>query len=346
VDYRNLGRSGCAVSALALGTMTFGNTTNQDDAFAQLDAFAEAGGTLIDTADVYVGGLAETIIGRWLATRPTDITDRVVLATKGRFPTSEEPNGAGASRRHLDRALTASLRRLGVDTVDLYQIHAWDPLTPVEETLSFLDGAVRSGRIRYSGLSNHLGWQIQKTMDTAVSIGANAPVTLQSGYSLLSREIEWEITPACRSTGLGLLTYSPLAAGILTGKYHRATAPVANTRMADPRMGAYLRGRMSEPRTVAVMDAVRTIAENHGAATPHVALAWLLGRPTVCSVILGARTLDQLTANLDVDLRLTAEETTLLDTVSAPEVDFPYGGAAVAQFSRSIAGGWASLEAS
>jgi aryl-alcohol dehydrogenase-like predicted oxidoreductase len=151
----------------------------------------------VDTADVYVDGVSETIIGRWLADRPTDITERIVLATKGRFPTSGEPNGACLSRRHLDRALTASLRRLGVNTVDLYQVHSWDPLTPVEETLSFLDNALRSGTIRYCGLSNYLGWQIQNTVDTAQLEGLAGPVTLQTGYSLLSREVEWEIVPAC-----------------------------------------------------------------------------------------------------------------------------------------------------
>ena len=338
MEYRTLGRSGCAVSALALGTMTFGNTTDEEGAFAQLDAFTAAGGTLVDTADVYVDGASETIIGRWLSARPSE---HVVVATKGRFPTSAEPNGAGASRRHLDRALTASLRRLRVDTIDLYQIHAWDPLTPVEETLSFLDDAVRDGRIRYGGLSNYLGWQIQRTMNAARHAGLNAPVTLQTGYSLLSREIEWEIAPACESTGLGLLTYSPLGAGILTGKYQRPAAAVANTRMADPRMGPYLHGRTSEPRTVAVLDALGTIAGNRGVPIAHVALAWLLARPLVSSVVLGARTLDQLTANLDVSIRLTSEEHSTLDTVSVPEVDFPYGGTAVSQFARPVAGGWA-----
>jgi len=151
MEYRNLGGSGCAVSAFALGTMTFGDNTDEASAFAQLDAFAEVGGTLVDTADVYVDGASETIIGRWLADRQADITERIVLATKGRFPTSGEPNGAGLSRRHLDPALTASLRRLGVDTVDIYQVHSWDPLTLVEETLSFLDDALRSGKIRYCG---------------------------------------------------------------------------------------------------------------------------------------------------------------------------------------------------
>jgi aryl-alcohol dehydrogenase-like predicted oxidoreductase len=340
MEYRNLGGSGCAVSAFALGTMTFGDSTDEAGAFAQLDAFAEDGGTLVDTADVYVDGASETIIGRWLADRPADITERIVLATKGRFPTSGEPNGAGLSRRHLDRALNASLRRLGVDTVDLYQVHSWDHLTPVEETLSFLNDAIRSGKIRYYGLSNYLGWQIQKAVDTAQLEGLARPVTLQTGYSLLSREIEWEIVPACKSTGLGILTYSPLAAGILTGKYQQDVTPPENTRMADHPMGPYLRGRNQDKRTLAVLDAAKTIAGNTGVTLAQVALSWLAARPAVSSVILGARTLDQLTANLPIGLQLSTEETALLDEVSAPRIDFPYGGAIAHQMTRRIEGGW------
>jgi aryl-alcohol dehydrogenase-like predicted oxidoreductase len=147
------------------------------------------------------------------------------VATKGRFPTGGEPNAAGLSRRHLDRALAASLGRLGVDTIDLYQVHAWDPLTPLEETLSFLDDATRAGKIRYAGLSNYHGWQLQKAVDLTEFRRFARPVTLQTGYSLLSREVEWEITSACQSTGLGVLAFSPLAAGILTGKYQRRTTP-------------------------------------------------------------------------------------------------------------------------
>jgi len=221
MEYRTLGASGCAVSAFALGTMTFGNTTDQVGAFAQLDAFAGAGGTLIDTADVYVGGASETIIGRWLADRSTDVTERMVLATKGRFPTSGEPNAAGLSRRHLDRALNASLGRLGVDTIDLYQVHSWDPLTPLEETLSFLDDATRAGKIRYAGLSNCHGWQLQKAVDLAEFRRFARPVTLQCGYSLLSRQVEWEIIPACRSTGLGVLTSSR--------RWQRASSPASTS---------------------------------------------------------------------------------------------------------------------
>lgn len=340
MEYRVLGASGCAVSAYALGTMTFGNTTDQEGAFAQLDAFAEAGGTLVDTADVYVGGASETILGRWLAARPTEITDRMVVATKGRFPTSSEPNATGLSRRHLDRALNASLNRLDVDTIDLYQVHSWDPLTPLEETLRFLDDATRAGKIRYAGLSNYHGWQLQKAVDLAELRHFARPVTLQTGYSLLSREVEWEIAPACRSTGLGLLTFSPLAAGILTGKYQQHAPPAPDTRMADPRMGAYLRGRTREQRTLDVLDVTGKIAEGSGATMSQVALAWLVARPAVASVILGARTLDQLVTNLATELRLSAEETALLDQVSEPQVDYPYGGAAIGQFTRRVEGGW------
>jgi aryl-alcohol dehydrogenase-like predicted oxidoreductase len=340
MEYRKLGESGCAVSAFALGTMTFGDSTDEADAFAQLDAFAEAGGTLVDSADVYAGGASETIVGRWLADRPADITERTVLATKGRFPTSEEPNGAGLSRRHLDRALHASLRRLGVETIDLYQVHSWDPFTPVEETLSFLSDATRSGKIRYFGLSNYLGWQIQKTVDMAQFHRLARPVTLQTGYSLLAREIEWEIVPACESTGLGILIYSPLAAGILTGKYQQDVTPPANTRMADHPMGPYLRGRSRDKRTLAVLEAAKAIAGNRGVTMAQVALSWLVARPAVSSVILGARTLDQITANLPTGLQLSTEETAQLDEVSAPRVDYPYGGAIAHQMTRRIEGGW------
>src|SRR3954451_3946555 len=164
MDYRTLARSGCAVSTLALGTMTFGAETDEAGSHAQLDAFVEAGGTLVDTADVYSKGVSEEIVGRWLAGRPPDVRDRGVLATQGRFAMGEDANDLGLSRRHLQRALDASLRRLGVETVDLYQVHAWDPVTPVEESLRVLDDFVRAGKIRYVGLSNYTGWQVQKAV--------------------------------------------------------------------------------------------------------------------------------------------------------------------------------------
>jgi aryl-alcohol dehydrogenase-like predicted oxidoreductase len=213
MEYRLLGNSGCAVSALALGTLTFGNETDEADSFAQLDRFFEAGGTLIDSADVYADGRSETIIGQWLAAR-SNARGEAVIATKARFPTDETPNGHGLSRRHLSMALDDSLRRLAVGTIDLYQLHGWDPLTPVEETLRFLDDAIRAGKIRYAGLSNFLGYQIQKYVDLADSLGlASRPITVQPQYNLLARAIEWEVVPASHAEGLGLLPWSPLASG-------------------------------------------------------------------------------------------------------------------------------------
>ena len=231
MEYRNLGSSGTLVSSLALGTMNFGTQeTPKEEAFAQLDAFIEAGGNLIDTADVYNGGMAEEAVGRWLAARPRDVADRAVIATKGRTRTGEDVNEAGTSRRHLDRALATSLRRLGTDTIDLYQLHAWDPLTPVEETLSFIDTAVRAGKIRYAGLSNFTGWQLQLAVSAARAAGYPVPVTLQAQYSLATREPEWEMLPAARHNGLGLLSWSPLASGFLTGKYARGEQRPPGTR--------------------------------------------------------------------------------------------------------------------
>jgi aryl-alcohol dehydrogenase-like predicted oxidoreductase len=329
------------VSAFALGTMTFGETTDEEGAFAQLDTFIEAGGTLVDTADVYSGGVSETIIGRWLAGRPANVTDRVVLATKGRFAVSDEPNGVGLSRRHLEKALTASLRRLSIDTIDLYQVHAWDPLTPIEETLSFLDSAVRAGKIRYIGLSNFTGWQVQKTVDIAQFGGLARPVTLQPQYSLLSREIEWEIVPACESTGLGLLPWSPLAGGILTGKYQQNTQPAPGARLANDRYAPFMAPRTQEQQTWEVIDTLRVIADERGVPVSQVALAWVAGRPAVSSVILGARTPEQLEDNLGASgIVLSDKENERLNLVSQPSVDYPYGGMALWQRRREIGGGW------
>jgi aryl-alcohol dehydrogenase-like predicted oxidoreductase len=341
VEYRKLGGSGCAVSALALGTMTFGAATDEEAAYAQLDAFAAAGGTLLDTADVYVGGVSETIVGKWLASRPNEVTDRMVVATKGRFPTAEgDPNAVGLSRRHLDIALTASLRRLGVDAIDLYQVHAWDPQTPITETLEFLDSAVRAGKIRYYGLSNFLGWQVQKAVDIAQARGFVRPVTLQPQYSLLCREIEWEIVPACASTDLGLLPWSPLAGGLLTGKYRRGAEAPADTRLADARIGSFFAPRTAEQRTWDVIETVQAIAGEREATAAQVALAWVKGRPQVSSVIIGARTHEQFADNLAAaDLVLTDKEMDRLNSASEVPVDYPYGGMALGQRRRPIEGG-------
>ncbi len=342
MEMRTLGRSGCAVSALALGTMTFGAETDEAGAHEQLDVFAEAGGTLVDTADVYSAGASEEIVGRWLAARPADVRDRVVLATKGRFPMGEEPNALGSSRRHLRRALEGSLRRLGVDHVDLYQLHAWDPVTPLEESLRFLDDAVSAGTIGYPGLSNFTGWQLQRAVDVAERAHLAAPVTLQPNYSLLVRGTEDEIVPACLYNGLGLLPWGPLAGGWLSGKYTREQRPAGTTRLGeDPARGMEAYDRVgTRQRTWDVLEAVQDVAEARSVTMPQVALAWLMARPAVSSVILGARTTDQLRGNLGAaGLALTAEETARLDAVSDPAApDYPYGELGVEQRSRSLSG--------
>jgi aryl-alcohol dehydrogenase-like predicted oxidoreductase len=342
MEYRTLGRSGCAVSTLALGTMTFGSEADEGVSHAQLDTFFDAGGTLIDTADVYSHGASEEIIGRWLAKQPPEIRSQVVLATKGRFAMGDGPNDVGLSRRHLRDALDASLRRLAVESVDLYQTHAFDPHTPLDETLGFLDDAVRAGKISYVGLSNYTGWQVQKVVDLAEFRGLARPVTLQPQYNLLVREIEWEIVPACESTELGLLPWSPLGGGWLTGKYTRDERPSGATRLGeDPERGveAYDR-RSTHQRTWDVIEAVQSVAQSRGVTMPQAALAWVVDRPMVSSVILGARTVEQLQDNLGAaGLHLSEDETAQLDAASDPgAADYPYGGPGIDQRSRALGG--------
>src|SRR5438552_15685488 len=342
MDYRMLGASGCAVSALCLGTMTFGEETDEPGAHQQLDRVVEACVTLFDTADVHGDGMSEEMIGRWFASRPGEITEQVVLATKGRFGPDDSPNGAGLSARHLTRALDASLRRLGRDAVDLYQVHAYDPLTPLEETLRTLDQFIRAGKIRYYGLSNFTGWQLTKAVHLARALDLAGPVTLQPQYSLLAREIEWEIVPACLDAGLGLLPWSSLGGGWLSGKYRRDQRPSGDTRLGDdPNRGMEAYDRRGTERTWNVIDAVQKVAEDRGVSMAEVALAWVTARPAVTSTILGARTLGQLEANLrSAGLELTAAETAALDAASDPHVaDYPYGELGQEQRSRKLSGG-------
>ena len=341
MDYRTLGRSGCAVSNLCLGTMTFGQETDEAGSHEQLDAFVAAGGTLVDTADVYSSGASEEIIGRWFASRPPDVTDTVVLATKGRFPTDDSPNGLGLSTRHLTRALDASLKRLGLDTIDLYQVHAFDPWTPLEETLRTLDGFIRAGKINYYGLSNFTGWQLTKAVHLARSMNLAEPVTLQPQYSLIVREIEWEIVPAVLDAGMGMLPWSPLGGGWLSGKYSRDQRPTGDTRLGDdPNRGMEAYDRRGTDRTWQIVDAVQTVAEARGVSMAQVALAWVTDRPGVTSTILGARTTEQLATNLKAaDLHLSGEETAALDKASDPGAsDYPYGELGVQQRDRELKG--------
>jgi aryl-alcohol dehydrogenase (NADP+) len=339
MDYRTLGHSGCAVSSLCLGTMTFGTETDEAGSHEQLDVFAAAGGTFVDTADVYSGGVSEEIIGRWFAARPADVTDRVVLATKGRFGPAGDPNAEGASARHLTRALEASLRRLALDRVDLYQVHAYDPVTPLEETLRTLDGFVRAGKVGYYGFSNYTGWQLTKAVQLARQLGLHGPVTLQPQYSLIVREVEWEIVPAALDAGLGLLPWSPLGGGWLSGKYRRDQRPTGDSRLGDdPERGMEAWERRGSDRTWRIIDAVQGVAEARGVSMAEVALAWVTDRPAVTATILGARTTGQLRTNLSAaGLHLSEQETADLDRASdLAAADYPYGELGIDQRDRRL----------
>lgn len=325
MQYRTLGRCGLVVSTQCLGTMTFGAEADESESHEMLDAFVEAGGNFVDCADVYSGGEAEAIVGRWLSRVDRD---RIVLATKGRFPLTDDPNGHGASRAHLARALEASLRRLGVEHIDLYLLHAWDPATPVEETLAFFDDAVQAGKVHYVGVSNFLGWQLQLTALTARTMQVAPVVALQSQYNLLSREIEWEVVPVCDRDGIALLPWSPLGGGWLTGKYRREAPPTGGTRLGEnPARGVEAYDRRNNDRTWRILDAMGEISRTTGLALGQVALAWVLERPHVASAVLGARSVDQLTESLHAaDTHLDPGHRRLLDEVSEPPMpDYPYG---------------------
>lgn len=342
MKYRKLGNSGAVVSAFALGTMTFGWEADEATSGKLMDDYVAAGGNFFDTADVYSAGISEEIIGRWLASHPTE-AKQIVVATKGRFPMGNGPNDLGTSRRHLTQALNDSLTRLGVEHIDLYQMHAWDALTPIEETLRFLDDAVSSGKISYYGFSNFLGWQVTKAVHVAKAHGWAAPATLQPQYNLLVRGIESEIVPASLDAGMGLLPWSPLAGGWLAGKYQRDTLPTGATRLGEnPERGMEaFTPRNAEERTWRIVDAVTQIAESRGVSSAQVSLAWLSAQPAVTSVILGARNQTQLADNLGAaSLELNFEELGRLAEVSAPLLeDYPYGTGGTAQRDRSITGG-------
>lgn len=318
-----LGPGAPVVTRLALGTMTFGVETSEEEAVAQLDHYVESGGTFIDTADVYGSGESERIVGRWLADRGHD---HLVIATKGRFgPPAGSP---GASRRALHRSVDASLARLGVDAIDVYFVHGWDEQTPVEETLDTLSALVRAGSIHHLGWSNVTGWQLQKIMTTARLGGFVVPTILQPQYNLLDRGIEVELLPVCLEESVAVTPWSPLAGGWLTGKYQRDARPTGATRLGeDPNRGVEAYEVRNTDRTWRVLAAVQRIAGRHGRSAAQVALAWLLTRPAVASVLLGARTLEQLEQTTGAaDLVLDDADLHELTEVSDPGLPpYPYG---------------------
>ena len=300
--------------------MTWGRDTDEDDAAAQLIAFREAGGTLVDTADVYAGGESERVLGRLLA----EVVDRdeVLVATKAYGETGAGPMGRGTSRGHLLSALDASLRRLQLDHVDLWQLHAWDPVTPWEEAMAALDTAVASGRVRYAGVSNYAGWQLAATATHQRSWPGRAPlVSTQVEYSLLERGVEREVVPAARELGVGLLPWSPLGRGVLTGKYRNGSP--ADSRGASAHFAGFVAPYLADA-AASVVDSVLTAADGLGVSPVAVALAWVRDRPGVVAPVVGARTAAQLSASLAAEsVELPPEIRSALDDVSAPSVGYP-----------------------
>jgi aryl-alcohol dehydrogenase-like predicted oxidoreductase len=326
MEYRQLGGSGLRVSALTLGTMTFGGKgwaeavgdTDVEGAKRQIGMALDAGVNLIDTADVYSEGRSEEIVGAALGDRRDD----VLLATKVRMPMGDGPNDAGLSRHHIVRGVEASLRRLGTDHIDLFQAHEWDGRTPLEETVAAFDALVQSGKVRYVGCSNYTGWQLMKALAVADRMGRSRYVSQQIYYSLQARDAESELVPLSLDQDLGILVWSPLAGGLLSGKYRRnQPTPEGTRRFAgwdEPPVD-------DEDRLYDTIDVLVEVGEAHGVSAAQVALAWLLGRPAVTSVIVGSRTDEQLADNLAAaDLVLTEDERSRLEQVSRQPLRYPH----------------------
>jgi len=322
VEIRSVGRSGLRVSRIALGTMTWGRDTDEHEAAELLDLFLSEGGTLVDTADVYADGESEKILGRLLV--DTGRRDTVVLATKSVSRPNTERR-FDASRAHLLSSLDGSLRRLGVDHIDLWQLHAWDPLTPIEETLSAVDHAVTSGKVRYVGISNYAGWQTAQVATWQRAIPGRAiPVCSQVEYSLLQRGVEREVVPALKAHGMGLIAWSALGRGVLTGKY-RAGIP-ADSRAGNPVFASFVQPYLTDAAR-RIADATATAAEGLGVSPTEVALAWVRNRPGVTSALVGARTASQLrTALASEELAIPDQIEQALSEVSAPPMSYPEFG--------------------
>lgn len=323
MQYRSLGRSGLAVSVVGLGTTGWGaheefGAVDRRGAGRQVEIALDAGVNLFDTAETYGDGLCEELLGEALGARRDD----AVIATKVFFGTTGKPNDLGLSRRHIVACCEGSLRRLGTDRVDLLQMHGWDGRTPLEETLSALDDLIRSGKVRYVGVSNWSAWHLAKALGIAERDGLPRFVSQQIYYSLQAREAEFELVPLGLDQGVGVLVWSPLAGALLTGRWRRDAPPPADTRrmLGWPDPPIY-----DEERLWATIDALVEIAEERGCPVPQVALAYLLAKPAVASLVIGARNDEQLRQNLPAaDLELTGDERSRLDAVSDPPLPYPY----------------------
>lgn len=342
MKYRQLGHTGTRVSVLCLGAMTFGEaddksfmhkvSSSEEESFAILDRAREAGINFIDTADVYgQDGLSERVLGKWMKERGA--RDDVVLATKGRFRMSDGPNGSGANRMRILRAIDASLERLQTDRIDLYQIHMQDITTSEDEVLRALDDAVRAGKINYIGASNYAAYRLVASMHIADQRNLTPYCTLQAQYHLACRDLEREHVPACREYDLGILPWSPLAGGLLTGKYRKGQEAPEGSRMAKWKE-RYERFD-KDPKNWEIVDALVDVAEQIDRSPSQVALAWLLQKEAVCSVIFGARTVAQLEDNLGAaDLDLDEDQVAKLDEASAITLGYPY------DFIARVDGSW------
>lgn len=326
MQYRFLGKTGLRVSEFCLGAMYFGKETSEDESHQFMDVFTEAGGNLIDTADLYADGRSEEVIGTWLKGKKRD---DYIIATKVRYPMGDGPNDAGLSRKHILAGVEASLRRLQTDYIDLYQVHCWDPCTPLEETLSTLDSLVKSGKVRYIGASQHTGWQLQKAVEVSRRMGWEAYISMQPQYNLLTRATEWELIPVCLNEGIGILPWSPLRGGWLSGKYRRGmSAPPTGSRVE----AATEKGRgeawdnYNNEDTWRVIDALFEVAEQVDKTPAQVALNWLLQRPGVTAPILGPRTMEHLTSGLGAaGWALDESQMDHLNEASDTGVPSPYG---------------------
>jgi aryl-alcohol dehydrogenase-like predicted oxidoreductase len=327
MDYRNLGKTGLKVTELCLGAMTFGRESDETLSYRMMDRFAEAGGNFIDTADVYSAGRSEEIVGNWLKGKDRE---EFVLATKVRFGTMgrHRVNRSGLARKHIAAEVEASLKRLQVDYIDLYQVHCWDHLTPLEETLSTLNDLVHAGKVRYIGASNYSGWQLQKAIDISRANGWEPFVSLQALYNLLDRELEWELLQVARAEGLGVLPWSPLRGGWLSGKYRRGmTGPGTGTRIeiAASQGWSETWERYGNEFTWTLVDTMEAIGKERGKAPAQVALNWLLRQKGVTAPIIGARTMEQLESNLGATgWALGEDEVALLNKVSNRPLPYPY----------------------
>jgi len=329
MEYRQLGGSGFKVPALSLGTGTFGGSNEFFRAWGQsdvaeatrlVDICLEAGLIMFDSADTYSGGMAEEILGQAIKGRRS----RVLISTKGSFRSGDGPNDVGSSRFHITEAVNASLRRLQTDYIDLYQLHGFDALTPIEETLSTLDNLVRAGKIRYIGCSNFSGWHLMKSLAIADRHGLSRYVAHQAYYSLIGRDYEWELMPLALDQRVGTVVWSPLGWGRLSGKMRRGQ-PLPETTRLQSKLAVDRGPPVSDEHIYRVVDALDDVAKETGKSVPQVALNWLLQRPSISSIIIGARTEEQLKQNLDaIGWNLTAAQIARLDAASATTPAYPY----------------------